>query len=147
MGKAAGRSRKPGPTKNIVIHLDQLFASGKRAIRGALRKASQTSEGVLVTGTSAGGAAIAITLAAVAARRNGVKSIVFSYNTLPTGGRLTITDNAVTVFDIDVPAAGQFQIPLPDGVQNLAVNTALVATLAGGGGAVVGKINLSAVLV
>lgn len=69
-----------------------------------------------------------------------------SYSAAPTGGRLTITDNAVTVFDLDITTAGPFTIPLPDGIQNLAVNTALVFTLAAGGAAVVGKINLSTVL-
>lgn len=52
----------------------------------------------------------------------------------------------MTVFDLDITTAGPFTIPLPDGIQNLAVNTALVFTLAAGGAAVVGKINLSTVL-
>lgn len=100
----------------------------------------------MVNGVSGANAAVALTLAAVAARRNGVKSIVVSYSAAPTGGRLTVTDAGATVLDIDIIAGGPFQIPLPDGVQNLAVNTALVFTLAAGGAAIVGKINLSTVL-
>lgn len=140
--KGSASSRRPGKLRNVVIHLDELFATGKRL----LRKAAQSSEATLVTGTSGANAAIAITLAAVAARRNVVKAIVCSYSAAPTGGRLTITDNAVSVFDIDIPNTTPVVIPLPDGIQNLAVNTALVATLAAGGAAVVGKINLSATL-
>lgn len=136
-GKAAGRAR------NVIIRLDQLLATGKRKLK---RGGAQTSEGTLVTGTSGANAAIAITLAAVPNRRNGIKAAVVSYSGAPTGGRLSITDNAVSVFDVDLTGAGPHTIPLPDGVQNLAVNTALVATLAAGGGALVGKINLSAVL-
>lgn len=140
-GKTPRRS-KPGKPVNKVVHLDELLTTGKRATRGV----SQTSEGVLVNANSGANAAVSITLAAVAGRRNGYKAIVGSYSAAPTGGRLTVTDNAVTVLDIDITAAGPFVIPLPDGIQNLAVNTALVATLAAAGAAVVGKINLSTVL-
>lgn len=73
--------------------------------------------------------------------RNGVSKIVASYSAAPTGGRLTITDGATTVFDVDVLSGGpvdfDFDPPLAG-----SMNTALAVTLAAGGAGISGKLNI-----
>lgn len=121
------------------------------AVKGAAARpapsrkgASQTSEATLSRNVSGAGTAATITLpAAGLIRRNVIKSITASYSAAPTGGNLQITDGGVTVFDADILLGGPFQIPFPDGVQNLAVNSAFVITLAGGGGAIVAKLSVA----
>lgn len=83
-----------------------------------------------------------ITLAAVADKRHHIAQIIYSYSGAPAGGRLSITDGGVTVFDQDITSGGslgplQFSNPL-----RFAVNSAVVITLAAGGGTVVGKLNV-----
>jgi len=102
---------------------------GKRVGRNSLLSAH---------GTSAGGAAVAITIAAATNKRHLVHHVQWSYDTAPTGGMLTITSAGVTKFEVTISAAGPggFGISIVSGV-----GEAIVITLAGGGGAVVGKIN------
>ena len=82
---------------------------------------------------AAGGAGVSNILAA----------IYWSYNAAPTGGNLKIENGAgSTVLSVDVTAAGpgflQFDPPLRG-----TANTALVVTLAAGGEAATGKVNLN----
>lgn len=97
------------------------------------------------TSTSAGGAAVAKTITGVAGQsglavlRTWLCAIQWSYSAAPTGGRLSITDDGNSIFDVDITAAGPggFQICLPG-----TAGKDMVVTLAGGGGAIVGKLNL-----
>lgn len=63
-----------------------------------------------------------------------------SYSAAPTAGRLDIQDGATVVFSADVTVAGQTPIELPE--DGLSIRGALTATLAAGGAAVVGRLNL-----
>ena len=71
-----------------------------------------------------------------------VRGIVASYSAAPAAGNLKIEDGAgVTVFSVDIPGAGVVEIPL---FGKGSPNTELIITLASGGGAVVGKVNVLA---
>ena len=82
--------------------------------------------------------AAVITLAAAANTQHFINGVQWSYSTSPTAGRLTITVNAVTVFDVSVTGSGPggFNFAIPGGT-----NQAIVITLAAGSGSCVGKIN------
>ena len=84
--------------------------------------------------------AAVITLAATASKKHYIPRVVWSYDAAPTGGRLTITDDGTTVFDLSITAAGPGVIDV--GIESAAVNKAMVITLAAGGGVVVGKVNI-----
>lgn len=91
--------------------------------------------------TSSANAAVAITLAAVTGKRHYLAMVLWSYSDTPTGGRLTVSglDNSETL-DIDIVAAGPGPVLLPPLAGK--VGTAMVITLAAGGGTVVGKLNI-----
>lgn len=95
----------------------------------------------LATDTDSGsGAAATITYPAVVERAHAItEGIAWSYDTTPTGGGLTVTAGGVTVFSLDIATAGAGFIPLRKAAN---LNSALVVTLASGGGAVVGKVNV-----
>ena len=105
--------------------------------------ALQTKEAVaahIATGTNA---AATITIAAAGADvSNLVSGVSWSYNGLPTGGRITISDGETIVYDIDITAAGTGFLPV---MRKGSANTAMTVTLAAGGSGVVGKINLDAI--
>lgn len=82
--------------------------------------------------------AAVVTLAAIEFKRRVVARIVWSYSAAPTGGKLTITGEGTT-FEFDITAAGPGSLPL---CYVGAENTAVVVTLASGGGTVVGKLNV-----
>ena len=69
-----------------------------------------------------------------------------SYSAAPTGGTLTVVVNAVTIFQADITAAGQFSIALPPGglVCQSAQNA--VITLTAAGAAVAGRLNVGSIL-
>jgi hypothetical protein len=87
-------------------------------------------------------AAVITKAAAGAGIHHVISGIAFSYSAAPTGGNLTITDGGVTVFNIDITAAGWGQINFDEPIMGDA-NAAMVVTLASGAGAVVGKVNLT----
>lgn len=89
--------------------------------------------------------AAVITVNAVAGQRHRVLGLWASYNAAPTGGRLSATDGGVTVFDVDVSAAGPLLVPLPTGGLLIGVNTQLVITLAAAGAAVTGKLTATTI--
>ena len=85
--------------------------------------------------------AAVVTKTAVAGQRHAIYGILFSYNAAPTGGRLTVTDGGVTVIDLQVNAAGAVLIPF-NYQMAFGVNSEVVVTLAAGGAAVTGKLQL-----
>lgn len=79
------------------------------------------------------------TLTAVAGKQHAIHGIQWSYSTSPTGGKLTITEGGVTVWEVDVVSGG------PGGFNftvAAATNTEVVVTLAAGSGACLGKVNV-----
>ena len=85
--------------------------------------------------------AAVITLAATAGVSHVVTGVAVSYSAAPTGGRLTITDGGVTVWDTDITASGILIISFPR-PRKFGSGNAVVITLAAAGAAVVGKVNL-----
>lgn len=83
--------------------------------------------------------AAVVTLAATTNRQHVVHGVQWSYSVDPTGGKLTITVNGSTVWEVDVTSSGPggFSCEIPGGT-----NQAIVVTLAAGGGASVAKINV-----
>jgi hypothetical protein len=91
------------------------------------------------TATSAAGAACSITLSPVAGTLHHLRSVTWSYSDTPSGGRLTIeSPDGETQLDIDITAGGPGQI-----VMEPMKGSEIVVTLAGAGGAVVGKLNIA----
>lgn len=82
--------------------------------------------------------AAVVTVAAVANRKHVACRVIWSYSAAPTGGKLTITGNGITL-EFDITASGPGSLPL---TYVCTENTALVVTLASGAGAVVGKLNV-----
>jgi hypothetical protein len=68
-----------------------------------------------------------------------ISGIAWSYSAAPTGGRLQVGDNNYTVLDIDITASGAGSIIFSRPMRGTP-NTALIVTLAAGGGAVSGKL-------
>jgi hypothetical protein len=80
-----------------------------------------------------------VTLAAVARMRHIVHYVAWSYDTTPTGGKLTITKGGTVVWEVAITASG------PGGLSLAiigAVNSEVVVTLASGAGAVIGIVNV-----
>lgn len=91
------------------------------------------------TGTDA---AAVITLPAVVGIRHVIPGIMYSYSDVPTGGRLTIEDNGVVVFDIDITTDGPgFPVKFDPHMRS-APGVAMVITLFGGGAGITGKLNI-----
>ena len=71
-----------------------------------------------------------------------IGGIAWSYSAAPTGGQLILQDGAGNnVFQIDIAAAGPGSITFTPPKKGTA-NTALIANLLAGGGAVTGKLNI-----
>jgi hypothetical protein len=83
--------------------------------------------------------AAVITLAAAARVKHVVHNVQWSYSAAPTGGRLTITVNAITKFDVHIIEGGPggFSLALAG-----EANQAIVLTLAAGGGGIIGFLNV-----
>lgn len=121
---------------------------GRKAAPHRPRKAGgQTDEATPNVHVPAANTAAVVTLPAVAGRINVVKYLAWSYSGAPTGGRLSITDGGVTVFDVDITAGGHGSIPLGPGFQSGARNAAVVATLAAGGVGLTGKLSVGSALI
>jgi len=86
--------------------------------------------------TSTGGAAGTITVGAVIDRRHILHKIVWSYDSTPTGGGLTITGGENTI-SLDITNGGPGSLSIN---YICAINTALVVTIKSGGGAIIGKL-------
>lgn len=90
----------------------------------------------------AGATAAVCTCAVTATQAALVHSIFGSYDTTPTGGGLVCTGLAADQIALSVPAAGHFRFDFDPPLKG-ATGTNFVATLASGGGAVVGKLNVA----
>lgn len=83
--------------------------------------------------------AAVVTVAADAAQEWVVTSVHWSYTAAPTGGSLTIAlDGDDFVIDISLTGASYYEFP--SGLRVGSKNTALVVTLAAGGGGISGKL-------
>jgi hypothetical protein len=71
-----------------------------------------------------------------------VKQAIVSYATTPTGGNLQVADGADVIANVDIPAAGVFDITFAFPKQGTP-GRAMTITLASGGGAVPGKITVA----
>ncbi len=85
------------------------------------------------------GQAVSVTIAAQTGLRNTATYLLWSYDATPTSGQITITDGEVTI-TLFVTDAGPGFLPL-EGIA-FAENTAVTATLASGGAAVLASIAL-----
>jgi len=91
--------------------------------------------------TAAAATAVIITYSANA-ERHVIGQIIVSYNPAPAPGRLTIEDGSgVIVFDVDILVSGVTNIPFHPPIAGTP-NTAMIVTLASGGGTSVGKLNV-----
>ena len=88
--------------------------------------------------------AAVVTYAGVAAVRNCITGMAWSYDGgIPVGGNLLIEDVAGTdVFTMDITEESPGFIMFPKPKQSAAVNTAMIITLAAGGAGVTGKISV-----
>jgi len=127
-----------------------VYAGGSALPTGAATSARQDTlnnnlgaKSAAVADVNAPGAnaAAVITYAAAGAGVSHVLGgVAWSYDADPTGGRLTITDDGNTVFDVNITSKGPgfFTFPRP---KKGTANKALVITLAAGGSGVTGKVN------
>lgn len=104
----------------------------------------QDASPIIVTATGAAGAATTINIVANPDQFWALDWLAYSYSATPSGGGLTITIAGTTVFDLSIPAAGEGFISFDAALYREVAgrNAPMVITLAGGGGAVVGKLNI-----
>lgn len=87
-------------------------------------------------------AAVVTYAAAGAGIAHAISGIAYSYSAAPTGGNLKVEDGAgVTVFSLDITAAGP-DVVYFDPPKKGAANTAMIVTLAAGGAGVTGKVSV-----
>ena len=88
--------------------------------------------------------AAVVTYAAAAGLRHVITGITWSYKGAdPTGGNLKVEDVSGTViFTMDINKEGPGIIVFPVPKRSAAVNTALIITLAAGGGSCTGKLSI-----
>jgi hypothetical protein len=91
--------------------------------------------------TAAADTATVITIATAGAGvSNALRGVAWGYSEAPTGGSLTIEDGAgTTVFYLPITGAGAGFVPV---FGKGSPNTALIVTLAAGGGTCVGSVNV-----
>jgi hypothetical protein len=78
--------------------------------------------------------------AAGAGISNAITGVAWSYNGVPTTGRLTVADGSNVIFDIDITTAGPGVFTFPF-IKKGTANTAMTIKLFAGGSNVVGKVN------
>jgi hypothetical protein len=93
--------------------------------------------------TAAVNTAVVITIAAVAGQSVRLNALSAAYTGAPAGGSITITSNAVTLYQGPFLATTLAGIPLPDGGLEGASGFSMVITLAAAGAAVVGSLNVA----
>lgn len=87
--------------------------------------------------------AAVVTKTAVSGQYHVIRGVAFSYSATPTGGNLKIEDvSGTTVFSVDIADATPRVITFPVPIRSAAVNTAMIVTLAAGGGGISGKVNV-----
>jgi hypothetical protein len=93
--------------------------------------------------TGTGGTAATVTKAAMAGHKHVIYGFDFSYDIDPAAAALlTITDAGDVVYKTYVTAKGAGPIAFPVGIRSRKPNTAMVASLAGGGGAAVATLTI-----
>jgi hypothetical protein len=83
-------------------------------------------------------------IATIAAESNTIicgKQVHWSYDGVPTGGKLTIKSGTTVIDEVDIISGGPGFLPL-DGFETVA-GELLSATLAAGGATVTGKVSIS----
>lgn len=94
------------------------------------------------SGPSAANAAAVITLEERTGARIQLGSLSLSYSAAPAGGRVTIADTGGPRFDLDVVGAGPYDPTFPDDGITFEAGQPVTITLAPGGAAVIGKVNV-----
>jgi hypothetical protein len=97
-----------------------------------------------VSAKTAGAADGTASVATIAARTNGKTygvSVLWSYDTTPTGGKLTIKSGTTVIAEVDCPTAGPGFLPITG--FDSAKGESLSATLAAGGGSVAAKVAIA----
>jgi len=87
--------------------------------------------------------AVVITIAAIAGIRHILRHVQLSYSSNPSGGNILVEDGSGnTILDLAVinGGTGGFTTTLPG-----TVNTAMIITLAAGGGATIGTLNTQSI--
>jgi len=116
------------------------------ALEGVALDASPTAQAVSaghVHEPAANTAAVVTLVAPAAGVSNVVGLVVYSYDGAPAAGSLTITDDGTVVFKVDIVASGVGALSFVPPLKFTAA-TATVVTLAAGGGAVSGIVNVHA---
>lgn len=87
--------------------------------------------------------AAVVTYAAVAGVRHVITGMAWSYyGQVPVGGSIIVTDAGATVFSEAIADEGCGFFIFPEPKQSAIVNTAIVITLAAGGAACFGRLNI-----
>jgi len=82
-----------------------------------------------------------VTFAAESGIAHGITGLVWSYDAVPTGGRITISGGTDVYLDMDITVDGAGFLPFtPEHIAP--VGSALVVTLAAGGSGVTGKLTV-----
>ena len=108
---------------------------------GAGAEAVQETPLTPASATAAANTAVVVTVTGVAGQTVRIGAIVVSYSAAPTAGSLTVVVNGVTVFQIDITAAGPTVVPIPQGGLICQAGQNAVITLAAAGAAVVGRVS------
>ena len=92
----------------------------------------------------AGNTAAVVTYAAGAGNlANAISGVIWSYSAAPSGGLLTITDGSTVIREVAIIAGGQGQIHFDPPLKGSPAS-ALILTLAAGGGVIVGIVQAEA---
>lgn len=74
-----------------------------------------------------------------------IGSILFSYDSTPTGGNITVEDGSgLVVINLDIPAAGLYELTFNPTIRSASLATTVIVTLAAGGAACTGKLYVHA---
>src|SRR5947208_2643956 len=97
---------------------------------------------MVTPGTAPVGQPVLVTLSSPETAYHVIDSIFWSYSGTPPAGRLTVTDAAQAVMDLDVPLAGTNTVSFRRGLQSMVPKNDLTVTLASGGVALTGKLSV-----
>jgi hypothetical protein len=99
------------------------------------------------TNAPAANTAAVVIIAGEPRRHTLICGLQWSYNAAPTGGALTVVQGGNTIWQVDIPTSGVGFIPSDETLKWKCPNEgqAVTVTLAAGGAAVTGKLNVQAV--
>ena len=112
---------------------------GTHSLDVTIRKVAYAAAAGYCHAPNANTAAVVTLASAGTGVSNVIDGIAWSYNADPTGGNLKVEDGAATVFTMDITSKGAGFIPF---FYKGTAATALVVTLASGGAAATGKVNV-----